>query len=178
MIFVLVIHGRKSIMKSVDFSKMTPTTTYSLKKTCVFAFYEKCIKKWNDFPMFFWQFSNMFWAMCDLTLQKPSLKWWFFSIKTFLSFFSSVFPRSESMNFFCEQWHCALTVEKHFRKIIKNVGFWTKYSFFRGFIGSNRSIFQKIQILLVDDFLLVFCIIFEGAFWHFGLTSKFCKNNS
>ena len=66
------------------------------KKTCVFAFYEKCIKKWNDFPMFFWQFSNMFWAMCDLTLQKPSLKWWFFQSKHFCHFFQMFFhgPRA------------------------------------------------------------------------------------
>ena len=178
MIFVLVIHGRKSIMKSFDFSKMTPTTTYSFKKNMCFCILWKMHQKMKRFSNVFWTIFKHVLGNVRFNPTKAFIKMMIFSIKTFLSFFSSVFPRSESMNFFCEQWHCALTVEKHFRKIIKNVGFWTKYSFFKGFIGSNRSIFQKIQILLVDDFLLVFCIIFEGAFWHFGLTSKFCKNNS
>ena len=174
MIFVSVNHSRKSTTKSIDFSKMTATTTYSFRKNMCFCISWKMHQKMKRFSNVFLTIFKHVLGNVRFNPTKSFIKIMIFSIKTFLSFFWSVFPRSEGMNFFFEQWHGALSVEKHFRKIIKDVGLWANDIFFKGFIGSNRSIFEKIQILLVYDFLLVFCLIFEGAFWHFGLTSKFC----
>ena len=112
------------------------------KKTCVFAFYEKCIKKWNDFPMFLWQFSNMFWAMCDLTLQKPSLKWWFFQSKHFCHFFKC-FSTVREHEFLL--WTMTLCVDrgKTLQKNHQKCWFLNEVQFFQGFHRVKSFDFSK-----------------------------------
>ena len=143
MIFVLVIHGRKSIMKSIDFSKMTPTTTYSFKKNMCFCISWKMHQKMKRFSNVFLTIFKHVLGNVRFNPTKAFIKMMIFFNQNIFVIFFKCFSTVREHEFLL--WTMTLCVDrgKTLQKNHQKCWFLNEVQFFQGFHRVKSFDFSK-----------------------------------